>query len=63
MGYKNNTKEYERILKMYSNDVYRMALLKTKNVSEAEDIFQNVFIKMYSSNYTHMIRHLNQIYT
>lgn len=58
MGYKNNTKEYERILKMYSNDVYRMALLKTKNVSEAEDIFQNVL-----SNYTHMIRHLNQICT
>lgn len=48
MGYKNNTKEYERILKMYSNDVYRMALLKTKNVSEAEDIFQNVFIKLYT---------------
>ena len=52
MGYKNNTKEYERILKMYSNDVYRMALLKTKNVSESEDIFQNVFIKLYTYDKT-----------
>lgn len=52
MGYKNNTKEYERILKMYSNDVYRMALLKTKNISEAEDIFQNVFIKLYTYDKT-----------
>lgn len=48
MGYQNNTKEYERILKMYSNDIYRIALLKMKNVSEAEDIFQNVFIKLYT---------------
>ena len=48
MGYKNNTKEYERILRLYSNDIYRIALLKLKNVSEAEDVFQNVFIKLYT---------------
>ncbi len=52
MGYKNNVKEYERILKMYSNDIYRIALLKMKNVSEAEDIFQNVFIKLYTCDKT-----------
>lgn len=48
MSYKNNTKEYERILRLYSNDIYRIALLKLKNVSEAEDVFQNVFIKLYT---------------
>lgn len=48
MGYKNNTKEYERILKAYRNDVYRIALLKMKNANEAEDIFQNVFIKLFT---------------
>ena len=52
MGYKTNTKEYERILKKYSNDIYRIALLKMKNVSEAEDIFQNVFIKLYTCDKT-----------
>ncbi len=52
MGYKNNVKEYERILKMYSNDIYRIALLKMKNANEAEDIFQNVFIKLYTCDKT-----------
>lgn len=48
MGYQNNIKEYERILKLYSNDIYRMALLKLKNVCEAEDVFQDVFVKLYT---------------
>ncbi len=50
MGYQNNIKEYERILKLYSNDIYRMALLKLKNVCEAEDVFQDVFVKLYTCN-------------
>ena len=50
MGYQNNIKEYERILKLYSNDIYRMALLKLKNVCEAEDVFQDVFVKLYTAN-------------
>lgn len=52
MDWQSNTKEYERILNLYSNDVYRMALLKMRNSEDAEDIFQNVFIKLYTSNKT-----------
>ncbi len=52
MDWQSNTKEYERILNLYSNDVYRMALLKMRNTQDAEDIFQNVFIKLYTSGKT-----------
>lgn len=35
------------IFKLWKNDVYRLAYSYTKNVSDTEDVLQNVFIKLY----------------
>lgn len=58
MGYQNNIKEYERILKLYSNDIYRMALLKLKMSVKLKMSF-----RMFSLSYTHAATTLNQICT
>lgn len=40
-------KEYERIIKSYLDAVYRVALVGCKNNSDAEDVVQNTFIKLW----------------
>ncbi|MDU4892026.1 MAG: sigma-70 family RNA polymerase sigma factor [Clostridium sp.] len=36
----------EEIINKYSDMVYRLALARTKNITDAEDIFQEVFIRL-----------------
>lgn len=36
-----------RIFKQYKNDIFRLAYSYTKNISDSEDITQNVFFKLY----------------
>ncbi len=36
-----------QIFNLYKNDVYRLAYSYTKNIYDAEDITQNVFMKLY----------------
>ncbi|QQY79673.1 sigma-70-like protein [Keratinibaculum paraultunense] len=38
------------IINQYSDMVYKLALARTKNKSDAEDVFQEVFIR-YMKNY------------
>lgn len=38
--------EYVRLFKLYGNDIYRFVLSSCRNISDAEDITQNVFIKL-----------------
>lgn len=40
--------EYVRLFKLYGNDIYRFVLSSCRNVSDAEDITQNVFIKLFN---------------
>lgn len=40
-------KEFIRIYNLFKDDVLRLALSYTKRLSDAEDITQNVFIKLY----------------
>lgn len=39
--------EFIRLFHLYKNDVYRLAFSYTKNCADADDITQNVFIKLY----------------
>lgn len=45
----NNNYEIEELIKEYGNDVLRTAYLYVKSLSAAEDIFQDVFIKVYKN--------------
>lgn len=38
--------QIKEVLSTYSNMVYRLALSRTKNVSDAEDILQEVFLRL-----------------
>ena len=38
--------DIERLFELYKDDVYRLALSYTKNVQEAEDVCQTVFLKL-----------------
>ena len=40
----------ENILQNYSDMVYRLAYARTKNKADAEDLFQEVFLKCYKAN-------------
>lgn len=42
----NNKELLENLIELYGNDVLRIATLYTKNPTIAEDIFQDVFIKV-----------------
>lgn len=44
--------EIDEVLKTYSDMVYKLALSRAKNVSDAEDIFQEVFLKYISAEMT-----------
>ena len=45
MGFTEN--EFNRIVDLYSDSVFRLAMIKTKNKSDAEDVFQDTFIKLF----------------
>lgn len=48
-----NTKELlENLIEVYGNDVLRIATLYTQNPNIAEDIFQDVFLKVNKSLYS-----------
>jgi len=42
--------EMEKIIDTYKNTVYSIALSYTKNVSDAEDVFQDVFLIYFKKN-------------
>lgn len=42
--------KFLKIFNMYKNDVYRFAYSYTKNLSDADDVTQNVFIKLYKNS-------------
>lgn len=39
--------QFIRIFNLYKNDIYRLAYSYSKNISDSDDITQNVFIKLY----------------
>ena len=41
-----NREEYERIVALYADVVYRVALSYAKSKEDAEDVLQNVFLKL-----------------
>lgn len=43
----NITNEIERLIQNYGNDVLRIANMYVKDAALAEDIFQDVFVKVY----------------
>lgn len=45
-----NREEYERIVASYADVVYRVALSYTKTKEDAEDILQNVFLKLLTKS-------------
>lgn len=54
-GYEVNvsmrTEEFiDKVLEDYSNMVYRLALSQTKNPADAEDVFQEVFLRLIRSD-------------
>ena len=44
-------KEYIEIFRLFKNDVFRLAFSYTKNIADAEDVTQDVFIKLYHNFY------------
>lgn len=42
----NNKEKLESLIELYGNDVLRIATLYIQNPSTAEDIFQDVFLKV-----------------
>ena len=45
-----NLSEMKEIIEKYSDMVYRIALTRTKSIENAEDIFQEVFMKLSEKN-------------
>lgn len=45
MGFLDSRGEITNIVNLYSDMVYKLALARTKNKSDAEDVFQEVFIR------------------
>ena len=43
-------KQFIRIFNLFKNDIYRLAYSYTKNISDSDDITQNVFVKLYKHN-------------
>ena len=41
--------EFQRIYNLIKNDIIRLAYAYTKNISDSEDITQEVFIKLYEN--------------
>lgn len=39
--------EFNRIVNLYADSVFKLAMVKTKNKQDAEDVFQDTFIKLY----------------
>lgn len=42
--------ELARILSEYGKSVYRLAFIKTKNYSDADDIYQEVFLRLIKND-------------
>lgn len=47
---KNNPPSWDEILSLYQDMVYRLALSMTKNAADAEDVFQEVFLRLVRKN-------------
>lgn len=45
-----STDDINDVLTKYSNMVYRLALSRTRNISDAEDILQEVFFRLLNKN-------------
>lgn len=39
--------KFIEIFNLYKNDIYRLSFSYTKNISDADDIVQNVFVKLF----------------
>lgn len=39
--------EFNRIMNLYADSVFKLAMVKTKNKQDAEDVFQDTFIKLF----------------
>lgn len=46
MEYTNKNEYLEKMVDKYSNMIYRLALLRTKTIENAEDIYQEVFLRL-----------------
>ncbi len=46
----NPKENLERIIRAYSNDLYRILYVYCKNKSDCEDIMQGAFLKLYETN-------------
>ena len=44
--------EFERLIALYSGTVYRTAYCRTGNATDAEDIIQETFLRLYTSDTT-----------
>lgn len=44
-------KEYIEIFQSFKNDIFRLAFSYTKNIADAEDVTQDVFVKLYNNFY------------
>ena len=42
--------EYLRIIDLYASNIYKIAFCNCKNKYDAEDVFQNVLLKLYHEN-------------
>lgn len=41
--------EFNQIVDKYADSIFRLAMVKTKNKQDAEDVFQETFFKLYKS--------------
>ena len=50
MNWQDNKPDFERLMKLYGSDVYRMSVLRLQDAEEAKDVFQTVFMRLYCCN-------------
>lgn len=50
MVYFNNKQVIEETIRKYSNMVYRLAISRTRNIDMAEDVYQDVFLRLARKN-------------
>lgn len=48
--------EYELIIEQYSDMVTRIAIMNVKNIDDAKDYYQNIFMKLYCCKKSLIIR-------
>lgn len=50
VAWQYSKEEFENVVRTYGDDVFRLAYTRVGNADHAKDIYQSVFLKLYTSS-------------